>query len=87
MSKGEELAALLRGGRSAARLTQWDVAVGVGLKQVVSVSRYENAKAIPEPPVFEKLIAAYGLDADSAWMLWGLAYAERARRGLEALGG
>lgn len=82
-----ELAALVRKRRKACGLTQFDLAVAIGLKQTVSVSRYENGKSIPDPQVFENMIAALGMDAEKAWPLWGLAYAERVRAGLEASGG
>ena len=82
--EGEKFRALLADARRAKGLTQMDVTLAVGLRQPVSVSRWETGTSFPEPPMFEKLIALYGLDAEAAWPLWGLAYAERAR---SALGG
>lgn len=84
MGEGEKFRALLADARRAKGLTQMDVTLAVGLRQPVSVSRWETGTSFPEPPMFEKLIALYGLDAEAAWPLWGLAYAERAR---SALGG
>lgn len=85
MGRETEFSALVREGRRAAGMTQFDLAVAVGLKQTVSISRWENGHSVPDPPVFERIIAVLGLDADQAWPLWGLAYAERMRAGLEAL--
>ena len=85
MRKGEEFAALVRDGRQAHGMTQFALANAVGLKQTVSISRWENGRSIPDPEIFEKLIAALELDADQAWPLWGLAYAERVREGIRAL--
>lgn len=82
---GETLRELLLAGRKRAGMTQVDVMIAVGLRQPISVSRYERGGAIPDPPIFARMIATYGLDADQAWAAWGLAYAERARAGLEAL--
>ncbi len=87
VTKGEKLAAMLEQGRRAKGLTQVQLMIAVGLRQPVSVSRYENGHSIPDPPVFGRMIAELGLDPDAAWELWGLAYAERTRRGLEELGG
>jgi transcriptional regulator with XRE-family HTH domain len=87
VTKGEKLAAMLEQARRAKGLTQVEMMSAVGLRQPVSVSRYENGHAIPDPPVFERIIAELDLDADKAWELWGLAYAERTRRALKELGG
>lgn len=87
VSKGEELAALLLAGRQAQGVTQVELMIALGLRQVASVSRYENGHSIPDPPVFVRLIAELDLDADEAWELWGLAYAERTRRALQELEG
>ena len=66
-------------------MTQFDLAIAVGLKQTVSVSRYENARSIPDPQVFARMIEVLGLDAEEAWPAWGLAYAERTRSALDEL--
>lgn len=87
MGKGEEFAALVRDGRKARGLTQFELANAVGLRQTISISRWENGHTIPDPPVCEKVIHALGLDPDQVWPLWGLAYAERVREGLSELKG
>ena len=86
MGEVEKFRTLLADARRAKGLTQMEVTLAVGLRQPVTISRYETGTSFPEPPMFEKLIALYGLDAEAAWPLWGLAYAERARRGLEGTG-
>lgn len=86
MSKGEELAALLQAARGQVGMTQVQLMIALELQQVASISRYENGKSIPDPQVFARMIDALGLDADQAWELWGLAYAERTRAAMEALG-
>lgn len=86
MSKGEQFASLLREARAAAGVTQTELMIDLGLRQVASISRYENGRSIPDPEVFHRIVAVLGLDPDDAWTLWGLAYAERTRAALEALG-
>lgn len=85
VQKGATLREMLLAGRKRAGMTQVDAMIAVGLRQPISVSRYERGQAIPEPPTFGRMISAYGLDPDEAWAAWGVAYAERARAGLEAL--
>jgi hypothetical protein len=86
VKRGEvTLREMLLAGRKGAGMTQVDAMIAVGLRQPISVSRYERGMAIRDPPTFSRMIAAYGLDADQAWAAWGVAYAERARAGLEAL--
>jgi transcriptional regulator with XRE-family HTH domain len=86
MGEGEKFRALLVQGRHAKGLTQMDVTLAVGLRQPVTVSRYETGTSFPEPPMVERLIALYDLDAEEVWPLWGLAYAERAREALRLSG-
>lgn len=86
--RGEhELAALVRRARATAGMTQFDLAVAVGLKQNVSVSRYENGHSVPDPQIMERIVAVLGLNPDEAWRAWGIAYAARVRRGLAELSG
>jgi transcriptional regulator with XRE-family HTH domain len=82
MREGEKFRALLVHARHEKGLTQMDVTLAVGLRQPVTVSRYETGSSFPEPPMLERLIALYDLDAEEVWPLWGLAYAERAREAL-----
>ena len=87
MGDGEtSLRELLLSGRKRAGMTQVDAMIAVGLRQPISISRYERGTSIPDPDTFARMIETYGLDANQAWEAWGVAYAERARRGLEALG-
>lgn len=84
MGDVEKFRALLADARRAKGLTQMEVTLAVGLRQPVTISRYETGTSFPEPPMLERLIALYDLNAEEVWPLWGLAYAERAR---SALGG
>jgi transcriptional regulator with XRE-family HTH domain len=86
MGEAEKFRAMLVQGRKAKGLTQMDVTLAVGLRQPVTVSRYETGTSFPEPPMVERLIALYDLDAEEVWPLWGLAYAERAREALGSSG-
>jgi transcriptional regulator with XRE-family HTH domain len=87
MTKGEQFREMLVAARKAKGLTQMDVTLALGMRQPVSASRWETGASMPDPPKFERLIALLGLDADPAWELWGLAYAERVRAGVSALEG
>lgn len=87
MGKGEQFREMLVAGRKAAGLTQMEATIALGMRQPVSISRWENGGYMPEPPTFERIIALYALDADKAWELWGLAYAERVRAALGELEG
>jgi transcriptional regulator with XRE-family HTH domain len=86
MGEAEKFRAMLVQGRKAKGFTQMDVTLAVGLRQPVTVSRYETGTSFPEPPMVERLIALYDLDAEEVWPLWGLAYAERAREALRLSG-
>lgn len=86
MTKGEQLAVLLLDGRRAAGFTQTELMIALGMRQAASISRYENARSIPDPQVFQRIVSVLALNPDEAWTLWGLAYAERTRAALEELG-
>ena len=86
MTHGDTFRALLLNGRKRAGLTQFELAIAVGLRQAVSVSRYEQGRGLPDPAILERLIVALALDAEEVWPLWGLAYAERTRAALDFAG-
>lgn len=87
MTKGDvTLRALLLAARKAEGMTQVDLMLALGLRQPVSVSRYETGASIPDPKVFSRMISVLGMDADQAWRAWGIAYAERTRQAVEELG-
>jgi len=86
VTHGDTFRALLLNGRKRAGLTQFELAIAVGLRQAVSVSRYEQGRGLPDPAILERLIVALALDAEEVWPLWGLAYAERTRAALDLAG-
>jgi hypothetical protein len=65
-------------------MTQMDLTLAIGLRQPVSVSRYETGGYLPDPPMLACLIDVLDLDADATWELWGLSHAERARQRVES---
>jgi transcriptional regulator with XRE-family HTH domain len=79
----EEVGAELRAARERAGLTQAQAARELGVAQT-SVSALERGLYLPDPDIWTRLVASYGVGADHADALWTQVRAARTLRGAAA---
>ena len=64
------LGEIIRAGRKAAGLVQYDLADAIGVRQA-TVSIWETDRGIPDPANLGRIIRALDLDPMATWMAFG----------------